>query len=68
MVFRVWLILILLGLGGCQVPYPSNNKDAYLKSKNGPKLVVPPPLQQNEISSFYYLPNADGHKKVSIKP
>lgn len=62
------LVLLVGLLVGCQVPYPSNDKQAYLKSKNGPRLVVPPPLEQDEISSFYYLPDAEGQKKVSIKP
>ena len=66
---RFLSLLILVGLlAGCQVPYPSNDKQAYLKSKNRPRLVVPPPLEQDEISSFYYLPDAEGQKKVSIKP
>ena len=62
------LVTMVLGLVACQVPFASNNKDAYLKSKNGPNLVVPPPLQSDEISSFYNLPDAEGNKKVSIKP
>ena len=50
------------------VTYPSSDKQAYLKSKNATKLVVPAPLQGDEISSFYFLPDANGNKKVSIKP
>ena len=67
--FKVVIIaLCCLWLWGCQVPYPSNDDKAYLKSKNGPNLVIPPPLQQNEMSAFYYLPEAQGNKKVSIHP
>ena len=66
--YKVLSVLSVLVLAGCQVPYASNDKDRYLKSKNSPKLVVPAPLQQDEISSFYYLPDAEGNKKVSIKP
>lgn len=65
---RFFCVLMMIVLAGCQVPYPSNDKQAYLKSKNAPRLVVPPPLQKDEISSFYYLPDAEGQKKVSIKP
>lgn len=61
-------IITLLALAGCQLPYPSNDKTVYLKSKNGTKPIVPKPLQQDEISAFYYLPDANGSKKVSIKP
>lgn len=69
MVLKFLSLVIWVGLlASCGVPYPSNDKQAYLKSKNGPRLVVPPPLEQDEISSFYYLPDAEGQKKVSIKP
>ena len=63
----VWVLLSLL-LSSCMVTYPSSDKQAYLKSKNATKLVVPAPLQGDEISSFYFLPDANGNKKVSIKP
>ena len=65
---KIFLVLMMILLSACQVPYPSNDKKAYLKSKNSPSLVVPSPLRQDEISSFYYLPDATGNKKVSIKP
>ena len=64
----VSLCLVCLALVACQVPFPSNDAKAYLKSKNGPKLVIPAPLKQDEISSFYFLPEACGNKKVSIHP
>ena len=60
--------LVCFVLVSCAVPYSSSNAKGYLKSKNGPKLVVPPPLQQDEISSFYELPNAEGNKRVDIRP
>ena len=65
-----YLLVALMGmvLTGCMVTYPSNDKQAYLKSKNATKLVVPAPLQADEISSFYFLPEAEGNKKVSLKP
>lgn len=66
--FKIFAVLMLIGLSACQVPYPSNEKNAYLKSKNGPQLVIPEPLRKDEISSFYYLPDAEGNKTVSIKP
>ncbi len=64
----VIIVLSCLYVVGCAVPYPSNDAKAYLKSKNGPKLVVPPPMQQDEISSFYDLPDAEGNKRVNISP
>ena len=62
------LAVLSLSLVSCMVTYPSNDKQAYLKSKNASKLVVPAPLQSDEISAFYLLPDAKGNKKVSIKP
>ena len=60
--------IVCFVLVSCAVPYSSSNTKGYLKSQNGPKLVVPPPLQQDEISSFYELPNAEGNKRVDIRP
>lgn len=65
--------VVVLGLGslllvGCAVPFNSSHKEDYLKSQNAPKLVVQPPLQSDEISSFYFLPDAEGNKQVSIQP
>ncbi len=67
--FKVVCVFVLcIFMFGCQVPFPSNDAKAYLKSKNGPKLVVPPPLKHDEISSFYFLPEACGNKRVHIHP
>ena len=68
--FKVFVLgLMVLGLAACApVPFASSNSHGYLKSRNAPKLVVPPPLQQDEISSFYFLPEAEGNKRVSIRP
>ena len=60
--------IVCFVLVSCAVPYSSSNTKGYLKSQNGPKLVVPPPLQKDEISSFYELPNAEGNKRVDIRP
>ena len=60
--------IVCFVLVSCAVPYSSSNTKGYLKSQNGPKLVVPPPLQQDEISSFYELSNAEGNKRVDIRP
>lgn len=60
--------LCVLMLGACSVPFDSSQKEAYLKSQNAPKLVVQPPLQSDEISSFYFLPDAEGNKQVSVQP
>lgn len=67
---KIFFVLALLNvfLTSCMVTYPSNDKHVYIKSKNATKLVVPAPLQADEISSFYFLPDAEGNKKVSIKP
>lgn len=63
-----FIMLLSLSIAACSGPFASNQPDAYLKSKNSPKLVTPPPLNQSEISSFYVLPDAEGEKKVTIEP
>jgi uncharacterized lipoprotein len=65
-----WVCIVLFGffLSACSVPFASNQSDAYLKSHNSPALVTPAPLQQDEISSFYILPEALGDKKVKMEP
>mgnify|MGYP006285082627 CR=1 FL=1 len=68
MLKAVVYVLCSLLMVGCSVPFNSSEKDAYLKSKNASKLNVQPPLQSDEISSFYYLPDAEGNKQVSVEP
>jgi len=68
MLKQLMVLVGCLSLVACRVPYPSNDASAYLKSRNGQPLVIPPPLKQDEISSFYLLPDACGNKKVSIHP
>ena len=74
------LVSMAVGLSACSmpfeepihtklmVPYASNNKDQYLESENGKKLVVNSPLTQSNLSGFYDLPPAPAHPKVSVKP
>lgn len=51
-----------------QTDYDSSDKLHYLKSKNGPQLVVPPPLTSTNISDFYDLPPQNQDARVSITP
>lgn len=59
-------------LAGCdfisKTEYASNDKLQYLKSRNGPDLVIPPPLSGSNISAFYRLPDQTQHAKVAINP
>lgn len=48
--------------------YASNDKKQYLKSNNGPSIVVPPPLTSSNISNFYDLPAQNQRANVSIVP
>ncbi len=50
------------------VPFASNDQQQYLDSKNGPNLVVKPPLTKSNLSGFYRLPPAPKHPKVNIEP
>ena len=48
--------------------FDSNKKDQYLTSKNGPDLLVPPPLTNSNLSDFYVLPDQKQDPKVPIEP
>ena len=48
--------------------YASNGEQLYLKSKNGPNLVVPPPLTQANITHFYDLPAQTEQAQIDITP
>ncbi len=46
----------------------SKGGDLYLKSANGPDLVVPKPLTSANMGYFYKLPSQHQDAKVSIEP
>ncbi len=64
--------LILTGLVGCGLmpsgEFSSNNKKDYLRSKNGPNLVINKPLTDANTSDFYQLPDQKKIATISIKP
>ncbi|KTD12205.1 hypothetical protein [Legionella jamestowniensis] len=62
-----FIILSVLVLSACS-NYASNGEALYLRSKNGQKLVVPPPLTDNNISHFYDLPAQNQNAMVNIAP
>ncbi len=56
----VWVLLggvALLLNQGCSSRFATTGENLYKHSRNGPMLVVPPPLTQDSVSSFYVLPN-----------
>jgi len=59
-------------LTGCQLlstsEYATNNTDQYLKSRNGPGLVIPKSLSDSNISDFYHLPDQTQAAKIGITP
>lgn len=64
----VLIILATLALSACSSRYASNGENIYLQSRNGVKIVVPPPLTTSNISSFYDLPPQNQDARVSIAP
>lgn len=67
----VYILALGVLLNACaknEVLYGSSNKKAYLQSKNGPELIVPPPLTTSNISNFYDLPNQTQDARVHITP
>lgn len=61
------MVLCALVLASCS-KYSSNGEYLYLKSRNGPKVEVPPPLTSAYISGFYDLPAQTQDARVSIAP
>ena len=62
------IVLSSLFLGACSGHYASNGESIYLTCRNGPGLVVPPPLTQSNISHLYDLPPQNQNAVVSIVP
>ena len=62
------MVLSVLVLSSCSARYSSNGEELYLQSRNGEKIVTPPPLTSSNISNFYDLPEQDKNAKVSIAP
>ncbi|WP_058528381.1 hypothetical protein [Legionella londiniensis] len=55
-------------LASCSSYYTSNGENVYLRSGNGPDLIVPPPLTDTNISYFYNLPAQRQNPQVNIEP
>ncbi|WED42130.1 hypothetical protein [Legionella cardiaca] len=62
-----FIILSMSLLSACS-NYASNGESQYLRSKNGPMVMVPPPLTDSNISHFYDLPPQNQNARVSIAP
>ncbi|OGV50145.1 MAG: hypothetical protein A3F46_04040 [Legionellales bacterium RIFCSPHIGHO2_12_FULL_42_9] len=59
----------MLLLVSCSSQFVSHGEKMYLRSKNGPGVVVPPPLTDTNTSHFYDLPaQQKKHPKVSVVP
>lgn len=63
-----FIVLASLALSACNSRYTSNGENVYLQSRNGVKVVVPPPLTNANISNFYDLPPQNQEARVSIAP
>ena len=63
-----FIMCAMLVLSACSGRYSSNGESLYLKSRNGAKLEVPPPLTRANISDFYNLPPQNQAAKVNIAP
>ncbi len=63
-----FLIISSLLLTACTSYYASIADTTYLKSSNGPDLVVPSPMTKTNLGYFYNLPSQTQDPKVSIEP
>ncbi|MBA2657959.1 MAG: hypothetical protein H0U70_13395 [Tatlockia sp.] len=62
-----FLLSSILLMTACS-QFDSNGDKFYLKSKNGSRVVVPPPLTNANISHFYDLPLQTKDPVVNIAP
>lgn len=66
---KISCIILTAGwLTACSSYYTSNGEKQYLESRNGERLLIPPPLTDSNISHFYDLPNPEGSTNVSVAP
>lgn len=63
-----FVVLATLAISACSSRYASNGENLYLQSRNGEKVVVPPPLTSAYISNFYDLPPQNEDARVDIAP
>lgn len=62
------IICLFMLITGCAGRFASTGEYVYLRSKNGAKLEVPPPLTRSNISDFYNLPPQNMDARVDITP
>ena len=61
--------VVALFLVSCSANFGGQGEKLYLRSKNGPGVVVQPPLTDTNISHFYDLPvQQNKHPKASVVP
>ena len=60
-----YLCLCSMLLAACAA---NQGSDAYLKSTNGPDLVVPAPLTSANMGYFYKLPPQHQNARIGIEP
>ncbi len=65
---QVVCVMSTMYLTACSALYSTNAKDQYLRSHNGPDLVVEKPLTTSYLSYFYTLPPQKNKVKVDLKP
>ena len=64
----VFILGLISLLTACVSPYASNGEAQYVKSRNGPNLIIPPPLSNGSISHFYDLPSQERNVRMDIVP
>lgn len=52
----------------CSTLYDTSGEQRYLSSRNGPNLVVPPPLTTTNLGYFYNLPEQNQDARIGINP
>lgn len=63
-----FIVFVSLGLTACASQYLTHHENIVAQSRNGEKLIVPPPLTSERLSSYYDLPAQTQVTKVSVAP
>lgn len=62
------IVIVSLGLTACASQYVTQQSNKVAQSRNGKKLVVPPPLTSERLSFYYDLPAQTQVTKISVAP
>lgn len=63
----LFILLLSIMLGSCSI-FPSQAEQLYMENQNGDMLMVPKPLTDEHLSTFYVLPIETDNPRISTLP